>query len=42
MNSQTVLNLGQTALEVMLIVSGPLLAVALIVGLLVSILQAAT
>lgn len=42
MNSQTVLNLGQTALEVMLMVSGPMLAVALIVGLLVSILQAAT
>ncbi len=42
MNSQTVLNLGQTALEVMLLVSGPMLMVALIVGLLVSILQAAT
>ncbi|MCR2745450.1 flagellar biosynthesis protein FliQ [Limnobacter parvus] len=42
MNSQTVLNLGQNALEVMLIVSGPLLVVALVVGLLVSILQAAT
>ncbi|MDP3187767.1 flagellar biosynthesis protein FliQ [Limnobacter sp.] len=42
MNSQTVLNLGQNALEVMLMVSGPLLLVALIVGLLVSILQAAT
>jgi len=42
MNSQTVLNLGQSALEVMLLVSGPMLVVALIVGLLVSILQAAT
>lgn len=42
MNSQTVLNLGQSALEVMLMVSGPMLVVALIVGLLVSILQAAT
>ena len=42
MNSQTVLNLGQTALEVMLMVSGPMLMFALIVGLLVSILQAAT
>lgn len=42
MNSQTVLNLGQNALEVMLLISGPLLLVALIVGLLVSILQAAT
>jgi flagellar biosynthesis protein FliQ len=42
MNTQTVLTLGQDALETMLVVSGPLLAVALIVGLLVSILQAAT
>jgi flagellar biosynthesis protein FliQ len=42
MNSQTVLNLGQAALEVMLMVSGPMLVVALVVGLLVSILQAAT
>ena len=42
MNSQTVLTLGQDALQIMLMVSGPLLVVALIVGLLVSILQAAT
>lgn len=42
MNSQTVLNLGQDSLEVMLMVSGPLLIVALVVGLLVSVLQAAT
>jgi flagellar biosynthetic protein FliQ len=42
MNSQTVLNLGQNALEVMLLISGPLLVVALVIGLLVSILQAAT
>lgn len=42
MNSQTVLNLGQEALQVMLMVSGPLLIVALILGLLISILQAAT
>ncbi|MCQ8897766.1 flagellar biosynthesis protein FliQ [Limnobacter humi] len=42
MNSQTVLNLGQDALQVMLMVSGPLLIVALILGLLISILQAAT
>lgn len=42
MNTQTVLTLGQSALEVMLIVAGPLLIVALVVGLLVSILQAAT
>jgi flagellar biosynthetic protein FliQ len=42
MDSQTVLNLGQDALQVMLMVAGPLLMVALIIGLLVSILQAAT
>ena len=42
MNSQTVLTLGQEALQMMLMVSGPLLVVALLVGLLVSILQAAT
>lgn len=42
MNTQTVLTLGQSALEVMLMVSGPLLVVALVVGLVVSILQAAT
>lgn len=42
MNSQTVLTLGQEALQVMLLVSGPLLIVALIIGLVVSILQAAT
>lgn len=42
MNSQTVLTLGQTSLEVMLMVAGPMLLVALVLGLLVSILQAAT
>ncbi|MDX1670501.1 MAG: flagellar biosynthesis protein FliQ [Limnobacter sp.] len=42
MNSQTVLTLGQGALEAMLWVAGPLLIVALVVGLLVSIIQAAT
>lgn len=42
MNTQTVLTLGQTALETMLAVAGPMLLVALLVGLLVSILQAAT
>lgn len=42
MNTQTVLTLGQTALEIMLIIAGPLLIVALVVGLVVSILQAAT
>jgi flagellar biosynthesis protein FliQ len=42
MNTQTVLTLGQAALETMLMVSAPMLLVALIVGLLVSIIQAAT
>lgn len=42
MNSQTVINLGQDALQTMMLVSGPLLVVALIVGLIVSIIQAAT
>jgi flagellar biosynthesis protein FliQ len=42
MNSQTVLTLGQEALQVMLLVSGPLLIVALVLGLLISIVQAAT
>ncbi|WP_288108517.1 flagellar biosynthesis protein FliQ [Limnobacter sp.] len=42
MNSQTVLTLGQDSLEVMLMIAGPLLLVALIMGLLISILQAAT
>ncbi|MCQ8897510.1 flagellar biosynthesis protein FliQ [Limnobacter humi] len=42
MNAQTVLNLGQDALLTMLMVSAPLLLIALIVGLLVSIVQAAT
>lgn len=42
MNSQTVLTLGQDSLEVMLMVAGPMLLVALVLGLLVSILQAAT
>lgn len=42
MTTQTVLNLGQRSIEVMLLVSAPLLLVALVVGLIVSILQAAT
>lgn len=42
MTTQTVLNLGQRSLEVMLLVSAPLLLTALVVGLIVSILQAAT
>jgi flagellar biosynthetic protein FliQ len=42
MTTQTVLNLGQKSIEVMLLVSAPLLLTALVVGLIVSILQAAT
>lgn len=42
MNSQAVLTLGQDALEVVLIIGGPLLVVALLIGLGVSIIQAAT
>lgn len=42
MTTQTVLNLGQRSMEVMLMVSAPLLLTALVVGLIVSILQAAT
>ena len=42
MNSQTVLTMGQEALTLLLMVSAPILAVVLIVGLLVSIFQAIT
>ena len=42
MTSQTVLTLGQQALEVTLLVSAPLLVTALVTGLAVSVLQAAT
>ncbi|HUN68678.1 MAG TPA: flagellar biosynthesis protein FliQ [Burkholderiales bacterium] len=42
MTSQTVLTLGQQALEVALLVSAPLLVAALATGLAVSVLQAAT
>ena len=42
MNSQTVLTIGQQALEMTLLISAPLLLTALIVGLAVSVLQAAT
>jgi flagellar biosynthetic protein FliQ len=42
MTSQTVLTLGQQALEVALLVSMPLLLAALVTGLAVSVLQAAT
>lgn len=42
MTDSTVLNLGSEALRVFLMVAGPLLAVGLLVGLLISILQATT
>lgn len=42
MNPQTVVTLGQGALELTLLVSAPMLLAALVVGLVVSIFQAAT
>ena len=42
MNSQNVLSLGMQAMEAMMLMSAPLLLAALIIGLLVSIFQAAT
>ena len=42
MTPESVMTMGQRALEVMLLVSAPLLLVALVTGLLVSIFQAAT
>jgi flagellar biosynthetic protein FliQ len=42
MNSQAVLSIGQNALETAALVSAPLLLTALVIGLVVSILQAAT
>jgi flagellar biosynthetic protein FliQ len=42
MNPQTVISLGQGALELTLIVSAPMLLAALVVGLIVSVFQAAT
>lgn len=42
MNSQTVLSISQNAIETAVLVSAPLLLSALIIGLVVSILQAAT
>jgi len=42
MTPQSVITIGQQALYVMLMLSAPLLLVALIVGLVVSVLQAAT
>jgi flagellar biosynthetic protein FliQ len=42
MNPQSVITLGQQALYVMLLLAAPLLLTALAVGLVISILQAAT
>jgi flagellar biosynthesis protein FliQ len=42
MNSQMVLTMGQEALLMLLMVSAPVLATALVVGLLVSLFQAVT
>lgn len=42
MNPQSVITLGQQALYTMLLVAAPILLAALAVGLIVSILQAAT
>ena len=42
MNPQSVITLGQQALAVMLLIAAPMLVAALVVGLIVSILQAAT
>ena len=42
MNSQTVLTIGQNALQTAILVSAPLLLTALVIGLVVSVLQAAT
>ena len=42
MTPETVMTMGRQAMEITLLVSAPLLLVALIVGLVVSIFQAAT
>jgi flagellar biosynthetic protein FliQ len=42
MTPQTVMELGRQALEVLLLVSAPLLIAALVTGLIISIFQAAT
>ncbi len=42
MTPETVMNVGRQALEMTLMLSGPLLVAALAVGLLVSVFQAAT
>jgi flagellar biosynthetic protein FliQ len=42
MNPQAVITIGQQALYVMLMLAAPMLVAALVVGLVVSVLQAAT
>jgi flagellar biosynthetic protein FliQ len=42
MTPETVMTMGRTAMEITLLVSAPLLLVALIIGLVISIFQAAT
>ena len=42
MEAQQVLTIGQQALQMLLVVSAPLLLVVLVVGLVVSVFQAAT
>ena len=42
MTPETVMTMGRTAMEVTLMIAAPLLLVALIIGLIVSIFQAAT
>lgn len=42
MNPETVINVGKKAVETVLLTSAPMLLTALVVGLLISIFQAAT
>ena len=42
MNTGTVVEIGRQAVEATILLSGPLLVVALVVGLLISVFQAAT
>ncbi|CAN7250542.1 flagellar biosynthesis protein FliQ [Massilia sp. LjRoot122] len=42
MTPESVMTMGRTAMEITLMVSAPMLLVALIIGLLISIFQAAT
>jgi flagellar biosynthetic protein FliQ len=42
MSPESVMNLGRDAMEITLLVAGPMLLVVLVIGLMVSIFQAAT